>query len=170
MTIFLRERVLVALNVAVLLGSVAWALLRVGPSEAPSPPAATVSAPKEILVLPEVATEQLEAQPLFHQSRQPQQEAEGAQATAETPTQPQSLPVLLGVAGKDGHLGALLEDSATSTRQLVAVGSVFAGWSVEDVGARHVQLRNGKTSVVLSLRPGVPGTQSEGASSVIPIQ
>lgn len=172
MSVFLRERVLVALNVAVLLGSVAWAVVRLRPGSAALPPVIAASTPNGRPVLPEVRTDQIEAQPLFHQSRQPPKLAQAPLSTVASPAPPppQPLPVLLGVAGSEDHLGALLEDGANSKRKLVHAGQLFGAWTVVEVRPRRVQLRDGKKTVELVLRPGLPGPQAGAASSAISLQ
>lgn len=169
----LRERALVALNVAVLLGSGAWAVLRLRPAPMAVPPAIAASAPTTgRSVLAEVRIDQIEAQPLFHRSRQPPKAAEIPSDTVPSlpPAPPPPLPVLLGIAGSVGHLGALLEDGPGTKRKLVQAGQKFEAWTVLDVRSRRVRLRDGKTTVELVLRPGLPAPQAGAASSAVPPQ
>ncbi len=172
MSVLLREKALVALNVVVLLGSVAWAVLRLRPGPAALPAALAASAPKGMPVVAEVRIDQIEAQPLFHRSRQPPRLAEAsiASAVAPPPAPPPPLPVLLGVAGSAGQLGALLEDGPSARRQLVRAGQLFGAWTVVEVRSRQVRLRDGNNTVAIVLRPGLPGPQTGAASPAVPLQ
>lgn len=171
MKMLLRETALVLLNVAVLLGSVAWAVFRLRPDSAVSSPAAATSAPKGMLIVSAVRIDEIEAQPLFHRSRQPPKLAEPLIAAATPlPALPSSLPILLGVAGSAGHLGALLDDGSGSKTQLVRAGQTFDGWTVVEVRSRQVQLRNGKNTAKLVLRPGLTSPQAGAASSAVQFQ
>ena len=172
MSVFLRERALVALNVVVLLGSVAWAVFRLHPGSVTLPPAVAASAPMGTPALSEVRIDQIEAQPLFHRSRQPLKLPQAPLSTvaAAPPPPPPPQPVLLGISGSTGHLGAILEDGATAKRKLVHAGETFGAWTVAEVRSRQVQLRDGKNTVELVLRPGKPGPQAGAVSSAIPLQ
>ena len=166
-----RERVLLALNLAVLAGSITWAVVRLNPSPDASLPTPASSVPKGALVLPDARIDRIEALPLFHRSRQPPTSAEAALAASPAPALPAAAtepPILLGLAGSPVNPGALLEDPASSKRRLVYAGQRFETWTVISIRSRQVRLRDGDNTVELVLRPGSPQLQSGTSSPAVP--
>jgi len=153
MKALLQERTLVAANILALAVGVGWAAFRLQPGEAGAPSAsAPVNGPRRVPVIGRVSTDQVEAKPLFHRSRQPAPAVNAAPDLAATPPQP--VPILLGIAGSPGELGALLQDAGGARKHLVHAGQTFGAWTVVEVHSRQVRLREGGKTIELVLRPG----------------
>lgn len=143
---------LVVLNAAVLAGVAAWAF-SLWPGAGLSVGAEGAS-PTAIAPLPNhkpTTHQSLVQRPLLSPTRRPVaakvQPAAQEAAVVATPA-----PTLLGIAGVESRLGALLMDSSGRRSHLVRPGDTFGGWTVVAVGSRVVRIRNGAAVTDLHLR------------------
>lgn len=152
----LQDRLLIVVNIAVVLATVAWAVHRLRPEEttpAAPPPAETGPRGTTLAMARAVRIDQVEAMPLFHRSRQPVAKATLPAAPPVSPT-PVSIPVLRGIVGSPDHLGALLEDEAGKEQKLVYAGGRFGEWTLTEIRPRRARLVEGTHIADLALRPG----------------
>lgn len=143
---------LVVLNAAVLAGVAAWvAWLWPGSNVLAGGDASLPTAIEPLPSLKPTTYESLLARPLFAPGRRPVQ-------IKVRPTVQEAMPVavpaprLLGIAGDESGLGALLIDSSGRRSHLIRPGAQFAGWTVVAVGSRVVKIKNGATVTELPLR------------------
>lgn len=164
MTKHVHEPVLVGLNVLALLAGAGWATWQLLPAAPDQVPTAAATVTLELPTLAPISTDQIEARPLFHLSRQPiaivpvkTDSAEAANA--------QAVPKLVGIVGPDGAYRALLQGSDGKRAHLAQKGEAFGGWKVTWVRARSVSLQSGSQSVELALPRAATGSVKASHSS-----
>ena len=149
------EGVLWGVNVVVLLASLGLAGVRMDAASAP--PAAVEdrpSAPQVALAARRINTASLASAPLFTPQRRPSPAPPAPSASSALSQPPSSVPVLKGVFGTvDGRWSAVLEEQGGSPRHKVEVGQTVAGWTVDAIEQRKVDLRWGTEVRALVLDP-----------------